>query len=92
MLIVQLKYFGSQHGFYVFHSDRSDLGEVQYVGFLKMLAGRIASLTALATELAWSERLLAHGSREEISAILRSVKGVGDTVVDTFVRLRGARG
>jgi hypothetical protein len=50
---------------------------------------RLASVAVLLDRRAESERILAHGTGEEVAALLSPVRGVGPVVVRTFMALRG---
>ena len=53
-----------------------------------ILAERLWSLRELGTDFAVSEKILARGSKEEIEALLKKVKGVGPMVLEDFFLLR----
>jgi 3-methyladenine DNA glycosylase/8-oxoguanine DNA glycosylase len=54
-----------------------------------MFAARILSLRSLTANVDVSEAVLASGSRAEVAELLSRVNGVGPTVLDNFLLMRG---
>jgi hypothetical protein len=55
------------------------------------LAGRLKSLGSLAESLGENEKILANGSKAEVTALLSKVKGIGPVVISNFLLLRGSK-
>ena len=62
--------------------NRADL----VVGFL---AERVQSLGILAADFQENEKILASGSKQEITVLMSKVKGIGPVVLNNFFLLRG---
>jgi hypothetical protein len=54
-----------------------------------ILAERLWSLRALWNDVTVSEQILAYGSKQDVTALLKSVSGVGPMVLENFLLLRG---
>jgi hypothetical protein len=55
----------------------------------RMFAARLCSLGQLGNGLQKHELVLRSGSRGELTSLLAPVKGIGPTVIDNFLLLRG---
>jgi hypothetical protein len=56
----------------------------------RLMASRLYSLRVLFHDTKASELCLSNGSRQEVAELLKPVFGIGPTVIDNFLLLRGA--
>ncbi len=54
-----------------------------------MYTERLSSLSALSDKKEENTRILSQGTKEEVTALLKGIKGVGPFVIDVFLSLRG---
>lgn len=55
----------------------------------EIFSDRISSLSSLAEKIEQNTKILSDGSKDDIKALLKSIKGVGPFVIDSFLLLRG---